>query len=66
MDEVGTEPSSDADSDLFGLDWGEEPIAIINSVTERNDKIRGGERIAIPVRLTVYFQSQYVPSIPPR
>ena len=22
VDEVGTEPSSDADSDLFGLDWG--------------------------------------------
>ena len=41
VDEVGTEPSSDADSDLFGLDWGDDPIATINSVTERNDKIRG-------------------------
>ena len=25
VDEVGTEPSSDADSDLFGLDWGDDP-----------------------------------------
>ena len=24
VDEVGTEPSSDADSDLFGLDWGDD------------------------------------------
>ena len=43
VDEVGTEPSSDADSDLFGLDWGDDPITTINSVTERNDKIRGGK-----------------------
>ena len=27
VDELGTEPSSDADSDLFGLDWGDDPIA---------------------------------------
>ena len=45
MDEVGTEPSSDADSDQFGLDWCEDPIAIINSVTARNDKIRGGKEL---------------------
>ena len=38
--------SSDADSDLFGLDWGDDPIATINSVTERNDRTRGGKRIA--------------------
>ena len=42
VDEVGTEPSSDADSDLFGLDWSDDPIATINSVTERNDRTRGG------------------------
>ena len=41
-DGVGTEPSSDADSDLFGLDWRDDPIATINSVTERNDRTRGG------------------------
>ena len=34
-DKVGTEPSSDADSDLFGLDRGDDPFATINSVTER-------------------------------
>ena len=45
VDEVGTEPSSDADSDLFGLDWGDDPIATINSVTERNDEIRGGKEL---------------------
>ena len=44
MDEVGTEPSSDADSDLFDLDWGADPVTI-NSVTERNDRIRGGEEL---------------------
>ena len=43
VDEVGTEPSSDVDSDLFGLDWGDDPIATINSVTERNDRTRGGK-----------------------
>ena len=26
VDEVGTEPSSYADSDLFGLDWGDDPL----------------------------------------
>ena len=45
MDEVGTEPSSDADSDLFGLDWGDDPVATINSVTERNDKVHGGQEL---------------------
>ena len=40
VDGVGTEPSSDADSDLFGLDWGDDPIATINSVTERIAGIR--------------------------
>ena len=45
MDEVGTEPSSDADSDLFGLGWGDDPIATINSVTERNDRTRGGKEL---------------------
>ena len=35
VDEVGTEPSSDADSDLFGLDWGNDPMTTINSVIER-------------------------------
>ena len=45
VDEVGTEPSSDADSDLFGLDWGDDSIATINSVTERNDRTRGGKEL---------------------
>ena len=66
VDEVGTEPSSDADSDLFGLDWGDDPIATINSVTERDDRTRGGKELRhswIPVQLTMYFPSQYVPSI---
>ena len=45
MDEVGTEPSSDADSDLFGLDWCDDPIATIYSVTERNDRTRGGKEL---------------------
>ena len=45
VDEVGTEPSSDADSDLFGLDWGDDPVATINSVTERNDRTRGGKEL---------------------
>ena len=30
VDEVGTEPSSDADSDLSGLDWGDDPTTTIN------------------------------------
>ena len=45
VDEVGTEPSSDADSDLFGLDFDDDPIATINSVTERNDRTRGGKEL---------------------
>ena len=45
MDEVGTEPSSDADSDLFGLDWGDDPTTTINSVTERNGGTRGGREL---------------------
>ena len=45
VDEVGTDSSSDADSDLFGLDWGDDPIATINSVTERNDRTRGGKEL---------------------
>ena len=44
-DEVGTEPSSDADSDLSGLDWGDDPITTINSVTERNYRTRGGKEL---------------------
>ena len=45
VDEVGTEPSSDADSDQFGLERGDDPIATINSVTERNDRTRGGKEL---------------------
>ena len=45
VEEVGTEPSSDVDSDLFGLDWCDDPIATINSVTERNDRTRGGKEL---------------------
>ena len=45
VDEVGTEPSSDADSDLFGLDWGDDSTTTINSVTERNDRTRGGKEL---------------------
>ena len=45
VDEVGTEPSSDADSHLFGLDWGDDPIATINSVTERNDRAHSGKEL---------------------
>ena len=45
VDEVGTEPSSDAARDLFGLDWGDDPITTINTVTGRNDKIRGGKEV---------------------
>ena len=45
VDEVGTEPSSDADSDMFGLDWGDDTDATINSVTERNDRTRGGKEL---------------------
>ena len=66
VDEVGTEPSSDADSELFGLDWGDDPIATINSVTERNEKFvveKNCWHSLIPVRLTMCFPSQCVPSI---
>ena len=66
VDEVGTEPSSDADSDLFGLDWGDDPITTINSVTERKDKFAVEKNCwhsLIPVRLTMCFPSQCVPSI---
>ena len=45
MGEVGTEPSSDAGSDLFGLDWGDDPTTTINSVTKRNDRTRGGKEL---------------------
>ena len=38
-------PYSDADGDLFGLDWGDDPIATINSVIERNDRTRGGKEL---------------------
>ena len=31
------------DSDLIGLDWSDDTITTINSVTELNDKTRGGE-----------------------
>ena len=42
-DEVGIEPSSAADSDLVwsGLD----PTTTINSMIERNDRIRGGKEL---------------------
>ena len=33
VDEVGTGPFIDADSDVFGLDWSDDPITTINSVT---------------------------------
>ena len=65
-DEVGTEKSSDADSDLFGQDWGDDTIMTINSVTERNDRFVvevNCWRSLTPVRLTMCFQSQCVPSI---
>ena len=45
VDGIGTEPSSDADSDPFGLDWRDDPITTINSVTERNDRTRGGKEL---------------------
>ena len=43
MDELGTGLSSDTDSDLLGPDWGDDPVATINSVTGRNDSTRGGK-----------------------
>ena len=45
VDEIGTQPSSGADSDLFGLDWSDDPTTTINSVTERNDRTRGGKEL---------------------
>ena len=45
VDEVGTEPSSDADSDLFGLDWGDDLGANINSVSDRIDRARRGKEL---------------------
>ena len=45
VDEVGTEPSSVAGSDLFCLDWSDDTITTINSVTERNDRTRGGKEL---------------------
>ena len=42
LDEVGAELSSDAESDLFGLECA---ITTINSVTERNDRTRGGQKL---------------------
>ena len=32
-------------SEQSRLDWDDDPIATINSVTERNDKIRGGKEL---------------------
>ena len=70
VDEVGTEPSSDADSDLFGLDWGDDFIATMNSVTERNDRTRGGKELlafddsGAVDNVLPKSVSQYVPSIP--
>ena len=61
VDGVGTEPSSDADSDLFGLDWCDDPILTVNSVTERND--RSCWHLLILERLTMCFPSQCVLSI---
>ena len=70
VDEVGTEPSSDADSDLFGLDWGDDPIASnqLSDRTERQKLVvdKNCWHSLIPVRLTMCFPSQYVPSIPRR
>ena len=46
VDEVGTQPSSDADSDLFGLDWGDDPTTTINSVTGTERQNSWWKRIA--------------------
>ena len=40
VDEVGTEPPSDADSDLFGFDWDDDLVASISSGTDRSDRTR--------------------------
>ena len=45
VNEVVTEPSSDADIDLFGLDCGDDSTVTINSVTELNDGTRGGNEL---------------------
>ena len=45
MENFGTESPSDAGSDLFGMDWGDDPVVIINSVTERHDRTRGGKEL---------------------
>ena len=45
VDEVRTEPSSDADSDLFVSDWRDDPIAGINSVTGRRNRTRCGKEL---------------------
>ena len=42
VDGVGAEPPSDADSDLFGLDWCDDPVVTIDSVTDRSDRNRCG------------------------
>ena len=31
--------------EVFGLDWGDDPTATSNSVTERNDRNRGGKEL---------------------
>ena len=36
----GTEPSSDVDSDLFGLDWTEKPDMDLNSLVGQKDQAR--------------------------
>ena len=67
MNEVGIEPSRDADSDLFGLDWGDDSITTINSVTERNRQDSWWKknywRSLIPVRSTMCSLNQCVMSI---
>ena len=68
VDEVGTEPSSDAHSDLFGLDWGDDP----HCDHQLSDRIGTTELVVekncwhslIPVRLTMCLPSQCVPSTP--
>ena len=60
VDEVGTEPSSDADSDLCGLDWGDDPVATINSAIERNDRTRDGKE------LLAFVDSCASGSVPPK
>ena len=42
VDEVGTEQSSDADSDLFGLGWRHEHDVSINSVVSQKDQAQRG------------------------